>query len=233
MVQREIVSVVFWIYAKLSNQISDEKQLRIKVEGSNLSKKSIKFHLKSLKHEWNKIKVTKIFELIKIDYTEFINKTINFKVEMKCFDECLIGYSNNHKETNYVLNEENIFDMVIDTSISRKPMLSINILENKNEDLTENVSKNNNHIRNKRKAYQNHRSHNIDPENYSPKLCYNNYPDSDRECCLITYFVNFNSLKWSSWILSPNGFLANYCSGKCNELKSNYFALFRKIYTSH
>ena len=49
LVQREIVSVVLWIYVKLSNRISDEKQLRIKVEGANLSRKSIKFHLKSLK----------------------------------------------------------------------------------------------------------------------------------------------------------------------------------------
>jgi hypothetical protein len=222
MVQREIVSAVFWIHVKLSSQISEEKQLRIRVEGSSLSRKSIKFHLKSLKHEWNKIKITKIFDLTALNSHDFNeNKTLNFKVEIKCFDNCLIGYSDNNVETNYVLNEEKIFDMVVDTSISRKPMLSINILENKNGDLNDNSQPpSTSHIRNKRRAYQNHRSSNIDPENYSPKLCYNNYPDSDRECCLITYFVNFNSLKWSSWILSPNGFVANYCSGKCNELKS-------------
>ena len=222
--KREIVSAVLWVYVKLPNHVSDEKQLRIKVEGSNLSKKSIRFHLKSLKHEWNKIKITKIFELMQPDSGELINGTLSLKVEIKCFENCVIGYSNNNQESNYVLNEEDLLDMIIDTSILKKPMLSINILENKNTNfIDENGHQKNNHLRSKRKVHQNHRSHNIDPNNYSPKLCYNNYPDSDRECCLITYFVNFNSLKWSSWILSPNGFVANYCSGKCNELKSIFF----------
>jgi hypothetical protein len=137
---------------------------------------------------------------------------------------------------------ESSYNILVSNSAGKKPLLSINIFEN--DDLVDPIASANGGGKAKNRGKRRTHSHNkeqgktsggllannykvtgIDKENYTPKLCYNNYPDSNRECCLITYFVNFNSLKWSSWILSPSGFVANYCSGKCNEAKSECFNL--------
>jgi hypothetical protein len=139
--------------------------------------------------------------------------------------------------------DANYYGILVSESAGKKPLLSINIFEN--DDLVDPIASVTGGGRAKSRGKRRTHSHNhqsksggwagspqlasnyrvsgIDKENYTPKLCYNNYPDSNRECCLVTYFVNFNSLKWSSWILSPSGFVANYCSGKCNEAKSELF----------
>jgi hypothetical protein len=147
----------------------------------------------------------------------------------------MVGVNLNEDESDN--EEKDTYSLLVSNSAGKKPLLSINIFEN--DDLVEPIAGVNgggkakhrgkrrthshNHPQSKSSnTVSNYRVNGIDKDTYSPKLCYNNYPDANRECCLITYFVNFNALKWSSWILSPTGFVANYCSGKCNDAKSKF-----------
>jgi hypothetical protein len=219
---RRIASVALWLYVRTDFE-SDDSENFIQIENSHM--KSILLDLKTFTDGWNIVNITNIFRLPTFNLQDDLQTTKLVKFTIKCTKECSVGISNNE----LMITDENDFkSLIISNSIARKPLLSINVQEesliDKNDEF---FNSNSNLIRNKRKASHHNRNsmsykaNGIERENYTPKLCYNNYPDSNRECCLITYFVNFNSLKWSSWILSPSGFVANYCSGKCNELKSN------------
>lgn len=183
------------------------------------------------------------------------NQLINVTLALKCMSaECSLGYTDREIASSNVADEssnddDTEFSLTVSNSMGKKPLLSVNLIESSDESISFGDSKAKN--RGKRRTHHHHNGagsssghhnhhhqhsnhhHNfkapgLDPT-YTPKLCYNNYPDANRECCLITYFVNFNSLKWSSWILSPSGFVANYCSGKCNDAKSNLFTLFLSL----
>lgn len=226
MVQRKLVSAVLWIYIRISDQITNDN-IKIQIQNFNLPKKSTSFYLKSLNDGWNTINITNVFRLPSISPIKAsLNEKLNFTIIVKCLKNCSIGYVN--EEVYEIEDDEGSKDILISNHVSKKPLLTVNIQEDENvSDLLANGVNADRSLRTKRRANNNnhhagnYKAHGIEA-NYNPKLCYNNYPDADRECCLITYFVNFNSLKWSSWILSPSGFVANYCSGKCNDLKSKF-----------
>jgi hypothetical protein len=210
--ERKLTSVLLWIYLRTTTTTSQKLRLQIQNVNQTKSKNSI-INIKYLNDGWNTINITNIFRLPHLNLNSDINNSFNVSLLLKCSKGCSIGYSN-YDLFSFDDNINN--DIIIDNYSSRKPILSVNVND---EDFTPNSRK----TRSKRKAnhhIKNYKAHGIDKDNYNPKLCLNNYPDPDRECCLITYYVNFNTLKWSSWIISPTGFVANYCAGKCNELPS-------------
>ncbi|XP_057289968.1 inhibin beta C chain-like [Hydractinia symbiolongicarpus] len=41
---------------------------------------------------------------------------------------------------------------------------------------------------------------------------------SDKKACCLQYlYVNFTEIGWNDWVKEPNGFVANYCAGKCSQ----------------
>lgn len=217
---RKLNTVVLWIFIRTQFDESNESPVVLNIQNLK-TKASVSLDRSQLVDGWNTVNLTHMFHLPAInsmtDYSS--NKTHQLTLSLDCAPYCSLGYSNDDLMENY---EYNFKTILLSNSAARKPLLSIKILEDKGADLIQ-FDKSN--VRNKRKTFHhnqniNYKAYGIDRDNYNPRLCYNNYPDSNRECCLITYFVNFNSLKWSSWILHPPGFVANYCSGKCNDLKS-------------
>lgn len=215
---RRLSSVTLWIFLRTQLDEANENQIELKIQSLN-SKTSITLDKSQLVDGWNTVNVTYLFQLPTMNaMTDYSNKTQSLTISLDCGPFCTIGYSIDDLMENL---ESNFRTLLLSNSPARKPLISIKILEERDGDLLH-FDKT---IRNKRKTFNhnpniNYKAYGIDRDNYNPRLCYNNYPDSNRECCLITYFVNFNSLKWSSWILHPPGFVANYCSGKCNDLKS-------------
>ncbi|RWR98763.1 inhibin beta chain-like protein, partial [Dinothrombium tinctorium] len=41
--------------------------------------------------------------------------------------------------------------------------------------------------------------------------------DSKKECCKQELYISFKEIGWDDWIIYPDGFYANYCSGKCSD----------------
>ncbi|RWS00699.1 Inhibin beta B chain-like protein, partial [Dinothrombium tinctorium] len=42
--------------------------------------------------------------------------------------------------------------------------------------------------------------------------------DNKKECCKQELYISFNEIGWDDWIIAPDGFYANYCSGNCSNL---------------
>ena len=40
-------------------------------------------------------------------------------------------------------------------------------------------------------------------------------------CCVERFYVSFEKLNWSNWVLMPNGFYANHCKGSCQDVASS------------
>ncbi len=38
------------------------------------------------------------------------------------------------------------------------------------------------------------------------------------KCCKKSLYINFKDIGWDNWIIAPEGFEANYCSGSCNNI---------------
>ncbi|RWS05711.1 Inhibin beta B chain-like protein [Dinothrombium tinctorium] len=45
--------------------------------------------------------------------------------------------------------------------------------------------------------------------------------DNKKECCKQELYISFNEIGLDDVIIAPNGFYANYCSGKCSNLSPN------------
>lgn len=217
---RKLNSAVLWLFLRTHFEESNE-DIELIIESLN-TKTSITLERSQLSEGWNTINLTNAFHLPEINQvTDYANKTQSLTISLTCAPFCTIGFSGDEL-TDSQSEADDLKTLVVSNSLARKPLLSLKILEEKGAEL---IQLDRGNVRNKRKSNPhnpniNYKAYGIDRDNYNPRLCYNNYPDSTRECCLITYFVNFNSLKWSSWILHPPGFVANYCSGKCNDLKS-------------
>ncbi|XP_074604373.1 growth/differentiation factor 8-like [Brevipalpus obovatus] len=41
-------------------------------------------------------------------------------------------------------------------------------------------------------------------------------------CCRESFYVNFTQIGWDNWIVSPSGYFANYCKGKCDISSARY-----------
>jgi hypothetical protein len=216
---RKLSSAVLWIFLRTHFEESNE-DIELNIESLN-TKISITLDRSQLVEGWNTINLTNAFQLpVMNQLADYSNKTQSLTISLTCAPLCSIGYSSDDILDNQ--DRPNTKTLMLSNNLARKPLLALKIFEEKGADL---VQLDRGNVRNKRKTQVhnlniNYKAYGIDRDNYNPRLCYNNYPDSNRECCLITYFVNFNSLKWSSWILHPPGFVANYCSGKCNDLKS-------------
>ncbi|EDV23031.1 uncharacterized protein TRIADDRAFT_57877 [Trichoplax adhaerens] len=39
-------------------------------------------------------------------------------------------------------------------------------------------------------------------------------------CCVEEFYINFKEIGWSDWIISPQGYTANYCRGTCFGMDS-------------
>lgn len=44
-------------------------------------------------------------------------------------------------------------------------------------------------------------------------------------CCVEEFYVNFKEIGWSDWIISPQGYTANYCRGTCFGMDSDGYRL--------
>jgi hypothetical protein len=181
---------------------------------SNSEMKQLKSINLNITNGWNNIDINDLFKIEDHQTNNFV-----YNYEIKCKNDCIMGFadSDNQYITKYMRN-----DLLIDFVSAKRPFLSF---EMKPSVMTQRNDKEKHQNRFKRDTQQSLRNPNyiasgINQNDYKPKRCFNNYPDSERECCLITYFVNFNALRWSSWILSPSGFVANYCSGQCKKKSS-------------
>lgn len=138
--------------------------------------------------------------------------------------------NNNNNYNNYNSNSNNMgeFEIVVENRAGKKPLLSLNVEEKEELATLAEIGKaSKQRAKRKTNGHQegnypggNFRAKGLDKNKYTPKLCQSNYLNQDQECCLVTYYVSFNSLKWASWIISPSGFVANYCSGKCYDKTS-------------
>lgn len=54
----------------------------------------------------------------------------------------------------------------------------------------------------------------------SPESSLHCYPGYYSYCCLQQFFVNFSEIGWDSWIIQPQGYYANYCTGSCRATTS-------------
>lgn len=198
----QVDSVILWFFIK--SKIDDKKKINMEILNIEHSSRAIIFDENELSNGWNTLDIKDIFHLPQHEHDTY-NKTLEIKFLVKCLFECKISVSND--DISYE-NDNN--QIIIGNSLSKKAILSVNLFDKL--EIDSEISG-----RGKRNAQDG--NHNMASTDYRANICKNNYPDSMRECCLITYYVDFNALKWS-WILSPSGFLANYCSGKCNEKKS-------------
>jgi hypothetical protein len=205
----------------------------------------------SLKNGWNTIDVSALVNEITNDRVK-----VNITLGLKCMNsQCKIAASttfltepsmiitnnndemfyNNYEDVQNDQNKNQEFNLLINNNAGKKPLLSVNIIENFGTDIQSTIKHSN---RGKRKVNSHNNRHNTnrnrnndgnfralaldkDPSDFKENYCKNNNKDPNQECCIVSYYVNFNALKWSSWILSPSGFVANFCAGKCNERKSN------------
>ena len=199
----EVDSVTLWFYIK--SKIDEDKKINMEILNLEHSSRAIIFDENELSNGWNTLDIKDIFHLPQHEHDTY-NKTLKITFLVKCLFECKITVSND--DFSYENDNDQI---IIGNSPSKKAILSVNLLD-KLENDSQNSGRKKRHVQNENNELES-------ASDYTANLCKNNYPNSMRECCLITYFVDFNALKWS-WILSPSGFLANYCSGKCNEKKS-------------
>lgn len=216
----KISSVTLWFH--IQNKIQRLKKVKMEILNLKYSKKAILFYESELQNGWNTLDVKDIFRLPQLtDHTQ--NTTLKLTLLLKCLFDCKIQVSREDRDK---FDEDSPNVIGISSSNAKRPVLSVNLdekldMDNKvGGDLMEPRFVSSTHSRSTRQLSVQKRYMASD---YSSNLCKNNYPNSIRECCLITYFVDFNALKWS-WILSPSGFLANYCSGNCNQKNSFQYA---------
>lgn len=227
---RHTKSADLWIYMKSSSNVDLLNNLNIQLINFNHPDRNKIVRFQSLVDGWNTIDITSLIQVPNLDMSKEENRALsmNFTLVVKCLGECNIDFKSLVEQMDDVLTNDDQTTttnnaaekiIIVNYAPGKKPLVSLNI-----EEKEEIVSPMSNGKRAKRKVHghtqSSYKVSGLDRDEYQPKYCQNNYPDADRECCLITYFVNFNSLKWSSWILSPAGFVANYCSGKCNDIRS-------------
>ena len=210
---RKVNKVILWLFVR-SFAVDSAENISLEFQNLNGARRNLFIDQNKLVDGWNTVKITDLFNLPELGKLHEINSTIKVLLSIKCLDSCFIGISTD----DLMVNDENAFNnLLVSNSKARKPMLSISITEEMIE-IPLNIKSN--------KYKRQKQNHNFLPSHMQRggsnlhKFCANNYPDSNKECCLITYYVNFNSLRWGSWIINPSGFLANYCSGRCNEKKS-------------
>lgn len=236
------------LYEKRRRQGSND-YLSLKITNLNEPERSLVLRQSKMVDDWNTIDITNMIKstISKTLHQYKKNKklkleesSISLSLMIKCAKNCTIGLSkpteslgsNEYQSVDADLLASSFYqdDVTIGSRSPKKPLLSVSIYENRvmsggGGSEAGGEAKNSKRVKRRvQNLNQNYRAHGLDKDTYTAKQCFNNYPDSNRECCLITYFVNFNSLKWSSWILSPSGFFANYCSGKCHDIKSKLFA---------
>lgn len=187
--------------------------------------------------EWTTIDLTPLFIFPSIDASKLKHSTLNFTLLIRCATGCqrveVMSKTDESDDLTTTSDDESSLNksggdvvIVVENRAGKKPLLSLNI-EEKEEILSAAASEASRLASSKRAKRKinghqdgNYKVKGLDKSKYSPKLCHNNYPDAERECCLVTYYVSFTSLKWASWIISPSGFVANYCSGKCFDKTS-------------
>lgn len=204
LLHRKPSSIVLWLNIKQQQQ-SETNNLRLHIYDLNKHANNL-VNDEEIKSGWNTIDITSIFRM-----PAFTNKNahMNFTIVVKCAYECSIGL------TDFESSDETR-SILINNSPGKKPILSINL-----ED-SEESSDSRSNKRNKRAVRAGHSSHYKQQNGNEPKYCHKSSSESDRECCLVSYFIDFRALKWNTWIISPNGFTANYCYGKCNDKKSKF-----------
>ncbi|CAF0722869.1 unnamed protein product [Brachionus calyciflorus] len=208
LIQRKVTTVVLWLYIRTASSYDSNIDENFHLEISNLKKSEI---APEIHDGWNTIDISNI---LKSSLKDAKQEYLEFTIRLKCYYECTIDSTDRDLAKEFYDDSVNI---LINNFPGKKPLLSINIEE------SDEMEKK----RSKRRAGHvpygiNYRAPGIE-SHYQSKFCRQNSPEKDRECCLNRYFVDFNRLKWSNWIISPNGYTANYCSGRCNDPRSfNY-----------
>lgn len=162
----------------------------------------------NLRNGWKKINVSKIFKLM----AKKISKVFNFTIKLRCFYDCSISYTDRDVDNYFYDDTTNI---LISNFPGKKPLLSIDIEEENELEKKRNKRKiSSNGDRNFRSARHN---------GHMTKICRPSSGIKEHECCLNQYQVDFDRIKWSSWIIHPHSYSANFCSGGCNDQRSIYF----------
>ncbi len=213
----KIESVTLWVH--IENKVNNNNKIKMEILNLDYSQRAIVFNENELENGWNTLDIKDVFHLPKLS-SQTQNQTLKVTFLLKCLFECKIRITGEDNHAYFFQNQNLI---AVSSSSTKRPLLSVNL----NEQL-EIPSLNSNHRSDKRsQSLRNVRQLSESKKSYlsASNLC-QGYPNSVRECCLITYYVEFNALKWT-WIVSPSGFLANYCNGKCNQKssKNNNFEL--------
>lgn len=207
-------SVMFWIHVKSSLRATENAFLRLNIRNSN-SKYNKKMVSLRVKEGWNSINVTDIvFKQNPNFETLPLNSTINENLTIECVSNCQIDFlMKNITMINRRFNDRLIF---LDSFDNKKPLLSISKLDDEEKNTKSRQKRDSG-----RKVQENFNIEDLEKIN----KCENNLPNGNSECCLVSYYVSFASLKWSPWISAPAGFMANYCIGRCGT-SSKIFLLY-------
>lgn len=201
--KRRITSVVLWLHVTKA-KINKPK---IKIKLNNIENSSlINVNLKYLQTGWNTINVTSLFTSIQ---STFWNETNKVSLLIKCFKACSIGYTDNIFSSNSHDFDNKDLNIEISSDYSTKPLLFFTYEDEKLN--TNKIPENND------------KNINLDK---SMNFCQNESNNTNKECCLNSYWVNFSMLNMDYYILYPKGFYANYCSGGCSKSKSKCFYYF-------
>jgi hypothetical protein len=153
-----------------------------------------------------------------IDIGEILGNNISrTSVHTFAVSPCRSQYSIGIQNTDVNQNKSHVYVTSYDT---KKPILTIDRVHDNDVDITTSGQ------RQKRSAHKTSTSKKVsiakmDAESidtYQTNEC--QHKTNDEECCIASYYITFSQLKWAKWILSPSGYKANFCMGKCSPFNS-------------
>ncbi|RNA36749.1 Inhibin beta B [Brachionus plicatilis] len=210
---RRPVGAHLWLFirtqATYESGIDDNFHLEVSSDHA-LSNSEIIYNLR---YGWKKINISKVFKVGSVDKLAK-DSVLKYTIRLKCFYDCSIGFSQRDMDTFFYEDTANI---LVSSLPGKKPLMSIDIEEESEMDKK----------RSKRRietaeGERNYRS--AGHTGHMTRTCRPSSGNKERECCLNQYQVDFDRLKWSSWIISPHSYSANFCSGGCNDPRKILFS---------
>ena len=192
------LSVYLWVNVGFHGDINNNiTKLSFKIQVENLGTDSK--ILTFVKNGWNSIDITDLFNP-KI----LINDKIFDTLAINCIDNCSLELKH---YKNYSFNKTGTSFLCLNINDNQKPLLQLKSFDRKRLKRSKIVSKT--EIKNLSLIHE----------------CSTKQFNSTK-CCLISYIIDFASLKLSPWIIHPSVFSANYCFGSCLSPTGNYSWLF-------
>ena len=170
----------------------------------------------SIRNGWNSINISNLIK----QTTNNQNGSHLDVLIIKCNKECIIEI-----DRKTIIKPSKLPILYLSKQYNQKPLLQIN---NEVKIPIVNKKKAKRSVKDERTAkVSDDNSENESASNYQTdadstigsNLCKNNVGHPNQECCLVSHYVSFNVLKWSNWVISPAGYRANYCIGRCTTLK--------------